>query len=59
MLNEKVMIIILTVGFVKKTLYKWVDVFLKLKPWWENVKVELDLSNYAAKSDVKKWNRCW
>ena len=26
---------------------------------WVNVKVELGMSNYAAKADLKKYNRCW
>ena len=27
--------------------------FLKLKSWWKNVNIELDLSDYAIKSDLK------
>ena len=34
------------------------EYFLKLKSTGANVKVELDLSNYATKADLKKCNRC-
>ena len=27
--------------------------FPKLKPWWKNIKIELDLSDYAIISDLK------
>ena len=49
MLNRKVMIVILTAGWVKK--YKGVNIF-----WNQNLqekgKVELDLSNYTTKTDA-------
>ena len=32
--------------------------FPKPKSSRENVKVELDLSNYATKADLKKCNKC-
>ena len=31
----------------------------KPKSLGANVKVVLDLSNYATKTDLKKYNRCW
>ena len=34
------------------------EYFPKLKSLGANVKVELDLSNYATKADFKKCNRC-
>ena len=48
MSNGKVMIIHLTVGLIKKKLYKGGN-----KCEGTNVKVELDLSNYATKTDLK------
>ena len=33
--------------------------FLELKSLGGRVKVELDLSNYATKADLKNANRCW
>ena len=38
---------------VKKTYYKWVNIFSKLKSLGANLKVELELTNYAAKEDLK------
>ena len=34
------------------------EYFPKSKSLEANVKVELDLSNYATKADLKKCNRC-
>ena len=54
MLNRKVIIIILIVGLIKNTSYK-ISQYLP-KPYrsfgW-NVKVELDLSSYATKAELK------
>ena len=57
MLNGKAMIILLTVGFTKKTLYKWYKLYsinlTGYKSRTNNVKVEISLSNYATKEDLK------
>ena len=37
------------VGWIKKTQYKLVNIFLNRHLCWENVEMELDLSNYAKK----------
>ena len=54
MLNEKAKIILLIVGLIKKTsLYK-MSYFLESYTRGENkIKFELDLANYATKSDLK------
>ena len=44
--------VLLTVGLIKKTV-SISKSFPELKTSWERVKVELDLSNYATKSDLK------
>ena len=49
--NWKSLIICLTVGLIKKTV-KITEYFLKPKSLGPNVKVELDLSNYATKADL-------
>ena len=55
MKNEKPMIIGLIVGLIKRTLYKMSKYFPKQYDCFgENVKVELDLSNYATKTDLKR-----
>ena len=51
MSNGKVMIIVLTVGLIKKTKYKMGDYLTDYKSRSSNVKVELSLSNYATKED--------
>ena len=53
MSNGKVMIIVLTVGLIKKTKYKMGDYLTDYKSRSSNVKVELSLSNYATKEDSK------
>ena len=53
MLNRKVMIILLKIGLIKRTC----EYFLKLKSLVANVKVELDLSNYATKADLENLTR--
>ena len=53
MLNEKATIILLSTGLIKTTWYKWWN-WPKLKRLSGNVKAELDWSNYATKSDLKK-----
>ena len=56
MLNGKAMIILLIAGLIKKTLYKMSQYFQYFKPYNRfegNVKVELDLFNYAPKTDLK------
>ena len=51
MLNGKTMIIILTVGLIKKTQMR--EYFPELKSSEGKVKVELDLSNYATEADLR------
>ena len=53
MLNGKTIIIHLTVGFIKKDIVEVSECFPKSRPLGWSVKVELDLFNYAAKSDLK------
>ena len=48
------MLIYLIFGLIKTTWYKWVNIFLNRK-LWGNVKVELDLSNYATKAYLKNF----
>ena len=48
------MIILLIAGLIKKTLYKMSQCFPKpYNHFGENVKIALDLSNYATKTDLK------
>ena len=48
------MIILLTVGLIKRTLYKMSQYFPKpYEPFGRNISVTLDLSNYATKDDIK------
>ena len=60
MLNGKAIIILLTVGLIKKRYHviKWV-IFLNHILSKNKIKVELDLSNYVTQFDFKKRNRCW
>ena len=51
MLNGNTMIIILTVGLIKKTQMR--EYFPELKSSEGRVKVESDLSNYATEADLK------
>ena len=52
MSNGKAMIILLIVGSVKKTLYRLSQYFPKpINRFGGNVKVDLDLSNYATETD--------
>ena len=54
MSNGKAMIIRLIVRLIKKTLYKMSQYFPKPSDrFGGNIKVELDLSNYATKADLK------
>ena len=53
MSNGKVLIIVLTVGLIKKTYYKLSYYITDYKPGNSNVKVELDLKNYATKEELK------
>ena len=54
MSNGKVMIIHLIVGLIKKTLYKMSQYFPKpYEPFGGDINVKVDLSNYAAKADIK------
>ena len=49
------MIIHLTAGLIKKTLYKMSQYFLKpYEPFGGDINVKFDLSNYATKADLKK-----
>ena len=52
MLNGKAAIVLLIVGLIKKTV-KMSEYFSKPKSLGANVKVELDLSNYVTKADLK------
>ena len=57
MLNGKAMTI--TVGLIKKiSLYKMSYFPEPYNPSENKIEVELDLSNYATKYDLK-WNRNW
>ena len=47
------MIIILIVGLIKKTYYEMSCYLTDYKPRNSNVKVELDLKNYATKKKLK------
>ena len=48
------MIILLTVGLIKKTLYKMSQYFPKpYEPFGRDINVTVDLSNYATKDDIK------
>ena len=51
MLNGKALIILLTVGLIKK--HSINEYFSELKSSGGRVKVELDLSHYAIKADLK------
>ena len=54
MLNGKVIIIILIVGLIKNTSYKISQYHPKpYRSFGWNVKVELDLSSYATKAELK------
>ena len=54
MSNGKVIIVHLIVGLTKKTLYKMSQYFPKpYKPFGGDINVKVDLSNYAAKANVK------
>ena len=50
-LNEKATIILLTVRLIKKTV-QLSEYFPKPKSLGANIKVGLDLSNYATKADL-------
>ena len=55
MLNVKVIIILLTVGLIKKILLYKISYFPEPNIHGKNkIEVELYLSNYAAKSNLKK-----
>ena len=51
MLSGKAIIVFLTIALIKKTQYKRVNIFRNQN--LRGVKVELDLSNYATKADLK------
>ena len=53
MLNGKVMIVHLIVGSINKKIVKISEYFPETKPSGKKVKVELDLSNYATKTNLK------
>ena len=53
MSNGKDMITHLIVGLIKRTLYKISQYFPRYSCFEGNVKVELDLSSYATKTDLK------
>ena len=53
MSNGKVIIIILIVGLIKKTLYMSEYFPKPFKSFGKNIKVKVDPSNYATKTDLK------
>ena len=53
MINGKATQIILMVKLIKKAQYKMSECFPIPRPLGVNVKIELDLSNYGTKSDLK------
>ena len=54
MLNGKVMIVHIIAGLIKKILYKMSKYFPKpYELFGGDINVKVDLSNYAAKSDLK------
>ena len=53
MLNGKVMIVHLIVGSINKKIVKISEYFPETKSSGKKVKVELDLSNYATKTNLK------
>ena len=53
MLIGKAKIILLIIGLITKGIVKMSEYFPKPKCLVANVKVELDLSNYAIKADLK------
>ena len=53
MSNGKDMIIHLIGGFIKKTLHKMSQYFSPYRKSGGNIKVELDLSSYATKTNLK------
>ena len=60
MSNGKVMIIILITKSIKKHCIKMSQYLAKkYRSFWENAKVELDLSSYAIKITIKRSNRNW
>ena len=55
MSNGKVRIVHLIVGLTKKALYKMSQYFPKpYKPFGGNIKIKVELSNYATKDDIEK-----
>ena len=46
------MIILLIVGLIKKTLYKNESIFSYTTFRYKNIKVKIDLTNYATKKDI-------
>ena len=58
MSNGKAMMIHLIAGLIKKTLYKMSQYFPKpYDPFGGSIRVKVDLSNYATKTDLKKATR--
>ena len=53
MSNGKGMTIHLIVGLIKRTLYEMDEYFPKPSSDCENIKIKVDLSNYATKTDIK------
>ena len=53
MLNEKDMTIHLIVGLIKRYLIKMSEYFPKPSSHEKNIKVKIDLTNYATKADIK------
>ena len=58
MSNGKAVMIHLIAGLIKKTLYKMSQYFPKpYDPFGGSIRVKVDLSNYATKTDLKKATR--
>ena len=54
MSNERVIIILLIAGLIKKTFYKMSQYFPKpYEPFDGDINVKIDLSNYATKANIK------
>ena len=53
MSNGKAEIILLRVGLIKKVIVTWKWVIFQVIVIVKEIEVELDLSNYATKSDLK------
>ena len=58
MSNGRATIVLLTVGYIKNILLYKINYFPEPHTNKNKIEIELDLSNYATKSDLKKRNTC-